>query len=86
MNSLQNGLCIGLTVNPFSTKEEDSLCKSDAIFCECIFSRKLENQNWFSQPRVHTVIGRTRGWENPALVFQFPGKDTFTKNSIRFTK
>ena len=43
MNSLQNGLCIGLTVNPFSTKEEDSLCKSDAIFCECIFSRKLEH-------------------------------------------
>ena len=54
-------------------------------------SRKLENQNWFSQPLVHTVIGRTRalralvlsitvwtrGWENPVLVFQLPGKDTF---------
>ena len=54
-------------------------------------SRKLENQNWFSQPLVHTVIGRTRdlralvlsitvwtrGWENPVPSSQLPGKDTF---------
>ena len=59
-------------------------------------SRKLENQNWFSQPLVHTVIGRTRalralvlsitvwtrGWENPVLVFQLPGKDTFPVFSL----
>ena len=59
-------------------------------------SRKLENQNWYSQPLVHTVIGRTRalralvlsitvwtcGWENPVLVFQLPGKDTFPVFSL----
>ena len=39
-------------------------------------SRKMENWNWFSQPLFHTVIGRTRGWENPFPVIQHPGKDT----------
>ena len=74
MNSLQNGLCIGLTVNPFSTKEEDSLCKSDAIFCECIFSRKLENQSWVFPTTSPSNNCMNKWLGEPVLVFQLPGR------------
>ena len=38
----------------------------EKVIFENASSRKLGNQNWFSQPLVHTVMGRTRA--PPALV------------------
>ena len=60
-------------------------------------SRRLKNWNWFSQPLIHTVIGRTHalqalvlsitvwtcGWEISVPVFQLPGKDTICSIQIR---
>ena len=71
--------------------QSELICWLITVISENASSRKLGNWNWFSQPLVHTVMGRnlcpvgtrptitvwTRGWENPVPVSQLPGKDIF---------
>ena len=49
-----------ITMKSQCTDFEKSFNKVINEISENASSRKLENQNWFSQPLVHTVIGRTR--------------------------
>ena len=60
------------TQNAIKLLQISYLCtlRNILINLECIFSRKLENRNWVSQPWVDTVpiAVWTSGWENE---FQF---------------
>ena len=91
---------MNLLVMKFSTLSKWAIFLLITVISENASSRKLGNWNWFSQPLVHTVMGRnscptgtrptitvwTCGWENPVLVFQLPGKDTFFRLKKLYVK